>query len=94
MTDEVKKEDVNDLEYRLDYTETAIGLILASLSKKLDLGPVFEEALQEAERLKTSKSIPRIIIRIRDSVKRAEEKNAKREASRARITWVNEDPFP
>ncbi len=70
--DPATQDDIDNLDYRLDYTEIAIGLILAALSKKIDLKPIFEEALQEAERLKTSKSVPRIIVKIRDSVENAE----------------------
>lgn len=91
--DPATKNDIDDLENRFKDTEMAIGLILRSLSKKLDLNPIFEEALQEAERLGTRKRVPRIITQIRDSVEKAEERKAKLESHSARITQIDDDPY-
>ncbi len=71
--DAATKGDIEELENQIKSNKLAIGFILASLSKHLDLKPVFEDALQEAERLNATFTTRKAISSIRDTVQIAED---------------------
>lgn len=76
MTDQshpATKEDINEIHSRFYSTELAIAFILSSLSKQVDLDPVFDAASDAASTLgeERERHVYEIIHSIRCSVKEA-----------------------
>jgi hypothetical protein len=91
--DPATKEELEHLEDRINYAETAMGFILASLSKQVDMRAVFADALQEAERLNTRRAVVRSISKIRDSVQEAEKRKALIERRSREANSNDDDAF-